>query len=143
MQNEFYCTLHSHQSGAVLLETAISLIIFAFILLFGVDLLRISYVSASIQSSIFQAGRAGIVAPALNRINVIEQTAQQRADALGVSINTSDILVCPENDLSCSTSEPGDVNQFIHIRLNHSVPMIVFGGHTINLKAEVLVRNEI
>jgi len=111
----------ARDSGATLVEFAISLSLFLLLILGSMDFAYLFYTKLTLQNAVRQAGRYAITGQCvtngsgsctLNRYNSIVQTLQTASDGLLNSSNSSDVsITCTPNGGGCPNQAggPGDI----------------------------------
>lgn len=135
--------LHN-ESGATLVEAAISAPVFFFIVLVGVGLLVTSYRVAALHYSLMRTARfaaLGLTMPgALNRQIAIENRLIDEAGGFGVRLTPEDILVCRESPDFCLFESAAGPNEFVYIGATDSISLPF--GKNISYTLSVIARNE-
>ena len=134
----------STQRGAVFVESAIVLPIFLGILFLGLDLVRLSFASASFQNAVNRAGRyatLGFHYPGDNQGATagVQSVSQKITELSGYPLDRFEI--CRAGTPSCASNTRAGQGEWVQIKAEAVLP-IFFGTKTIRLKAGALVKNE-
>ena len=134
------------ERGATMVEMCIGIGILLFFLLAAAEMLRLSYVSLTLQFAASRAIRQTVLGPptalptGLTFLNLIEDNAIAISSNLGVSLNRSSISICPKSNLNCSTNDTGRANEIIVLRISQPTSLFIFGTYTVQSLA--VGRNE-
>ncbi len=146
--------IHQSELAVVMPELAISILVVVFLLLSGIEALRVSYVALSLQWGVTRAARYA-------SLGHTEQTCGPSADqacsreesiriefskAFGRNIPASELLICSNPiDTYCPPSpalpNAGNPNEWVALNVNHPVSL-AFGNYTLTLKASAITKNE-
>lgn len=148
----------AHDSGATLVEFAISISVFLLLMLGSMDFAHLFYTKLTLQNAVRQAGRYAITGRCvangagnctLSRYNSIVQTLQTASNGLLNSSNSSDInITCTPNGGGCPNQAggPGDI---ITITVTYTYPLMaapiarLFTGGNYTFTVSAAFTNEI
>lgn len=147
MNQSINSPFRKEEYGATVLEVSISLLVFLFTLVVGIELALISYQKASLRYALIAAGgRTAILGntpSGYNRLLFIKETLIARANQFGVELSPSDIRICLASDPMCSgeSQNAGRGEDWIYISAEKEINRLTFIP-TIKISSSLVVRNE-
>lgn len=118
------------ETGAVMMEAAVTLPCFLFIVLVAIDLARIAYVAASLQYCTFRAVRWSSVYDTdgtVTREDQLKAQIQTQATSFGLAVDPNLITICSTPYPTCGTSTAGGPGQFFWVRVQKNLEAITPG----------------
>ena len=128
--------------GSALVETSLTIPFFIITILLGIELARVSLVSAQLQRAVNSGARYASlfrVEPGFNREESIARVVSSQA-ALPLNLSTN-ISICQAPLTNCPTPSAGVPRQLIAVTARYNLST-VFGGLTFPLTATAITRNE-
>ncbi|RIL10104.1 MAG: hypothetical protein DCC75_05090 [Proteobacteria bacterium] len=139
------------ERGGIVVESAVSIMFAAAMILGGLDLVRLVYHSASMQYVLSRAARWGSLGqvmpnpanPAVNlsREESIRHQMNLMGDLVGLNFSDATITICPETHSNCSPNNAGGPNESFVIKVSKPTS-ILLNVSSVTLTAEAVGRNE-
>ena len=126
-----------------MIEATFTLPVFLFVMLFGVETMRLAFTTVTLQHAANRGVRYAslLIAPG-GGITRAQDIKQRIIDySVGVPVQTGNIHICPVTNLSCGGSSPGVAGETIAIRVNQ--PFSFLGGlFTLPIAVTAVAKNE-
>lgn len=135
---KFY-QLRVSERGAAMIESALALPLFFFLLIVGFDLLRMSYRAVSLQYLAERTSRYAVVRAVTGAD--IQNEFDALASSFGLDVSTASISYCPVTTSPCSGMQPGKPGELMVFRVTLPNPIILLFA-TFTLEATVVSKNE-
>jgi len=129
--------LRPAESGAVALETAVSIPIFIFLVFCTFQISITLYQYATLQNALARAARLATLGLASNSADAVRVKVEQYS---GLPIESGNFRLCDAGALHCYTNT-GAPLEWIYMEARTALTPLI-GGSPLMLKASVLVRNE-
>jgi hypothetical protein len=117
------------QQGAVIVEFAISILLWLTITMFAIDLARIGFTQVKLELALRRASLWGtygqLLPPETTRVGSIKRRVIEEALGWGIPIVAANIRVCAGNDTACTVESAGIPGQFFTVRVaSQPIPVI-------------------
>ncbi len=133
------------QRGSVLVESSVSLLVFLLVLLVGIDLIRVCYLSVCLQYGAATGARYASLLQSDPASTHAESIRRRISESSFIEVQLGQLQFClREDDGSCTpltASDIGNTSDRIKMRVDYSLNTII-GGFQIPLTAAVAYRNE-
>ncbi|RMG45485.1 MAG: pilus assembly protein [Candidatus Dadabacteria bacterium] len=136
------------ETGGILIESVLGLLIFFTCLLFGIDLVRVAYNAATLKSAVTRAGRwAELGLAESSDLNSpepgVNSVLHKINEISGFNISPDNFQICQANlaDPDCDSNSRGAAMQWMHIKAGFDMP-IFFGTATVPVSASAVIQNE-
>lgn len=131
------------ETGAALLEMAVTLPLFLLVLLGMCELALTHYHKVMLNHAMIRTGRwalLGNTLPGNDRPQSIKLKGVEESGRAGVPVPLDSIQVCPLTNLACGGSDAGKPGEFIRIQAVRKVRL--FWIYPVDLEASAVVKNE-
>jgi hypothetical protein len=138
-----------NHKGAVILEGAISIFVFLFVAIIGLQLLIFSYHSAALHYSIAKTARfatlgKGAASPGY-RVDDIKAYLINQVRIYGISLDVDDINICVSSPLAigCTSANEfaGEGLDWVMLRASKPIDYVTF-FRPLTLSAQIVMKNE-
>ena len=133
------------ERGATLIEATVGILAGLFLILLGIDLIRLTYVNFAGNYVVNEAARwstYGETLPGLDRIASIKSFTKDTGDSFGLKIEDEQIHICPTSNPDCIVESAGGSQQFFTIRVTYPVQLLAFFREQFSFGFEAVAKNE-
>lgn len=134
------------ESGATMVEAALSLLVLVFIVLGAIDVLRVSIHLESGQYAVNEAARwatyGDLYGGAASRTESLKLKVRDVAGSIGLRIDPANVDVCPMPLGSCSPESTLDSGSFFMVRARTNFAFLSLAGFTQPILFEAVDQNE-
>lgn len=130
------------ESGSTLAEFSIAALFLLFFIFISIQLLYVAYVSLTVQFLSLRGLRAAVVADVTlgdGAAETLQSNIITEASALGITVEPSDVHICPVSNPYCTEPSIGAPKDVISIIVRKSFP-IYWGNLT--MRGRAIGRNE-
>ena len=132
--------IHKPQHGAAMVEAAIALPVFLFVLINGLIMLLGAYRSLAFEALVSHSIRTSVVDGTPQRLTNLQNSVLSTARFLRLPVFQTDITVCPVQDPQCEQNNAAGANDFVRLRIDNVIPIM----HAVErpMTFTVIARNE-
>lgn len=127
-----------------MVESALALVFGTLMIVGGIDMLRISYVTVAGQYVLCETARwstIGTTLPGLTRTESIKQILRDRAAVFGLQTTDANIRICAIDDINCTIDDPQGSGKEVYLAAKFPIRFLV-AKYTLDYEVGTFAKNE-